>query len=143
MRYCYNCHRITNGPDPLYCNSCGKSYEVQLCPRLHVNTRTAQFCSLCGSRDLSVPQPRTSWWISPFLWLLTMVPGVLLLVLSILLLITFVRSLIVDPQTVFPLMLAGLLLGPLWLGYVHLAEFVRKVFSKRWPKPSKHNYRPR
>jgi hypothetical protein len=64
MRFCYTCGHTTVG-EPLFCNSCGKSYDVKLCPKLHVNPRLAEACSRCGSRDLSVPQRRVplSWRI--------------------------------------------------------------------------------
>jgi hypothetical protein len=64
MKFCYSCGHTTGG-EPLFCNSCGKSYDVKLCPMLHVNPRMAEACSQCGSRDLSIPQPRI-----PILWIL-------------------------------------------------------------------------
>ena len=57
MKYCYNCGHMTPG-DPLFCNVCGRSYDVKLCPRMHVNPRGAQVCSQCGNRELSTPQPK-------------------------------------------------------------------------------------
>jgi hypothetical protein len=62
MKYCYACGHTTGG-EPLFCNSCGCSYNVKLCPKLHMNPRIAEACSQCGSRDLSMPQPRVpiSW----------------------------------------------------------------------------------
>lgn len=56
MKYCYGCGRITPG-EPLFCQSCGCSYDVKLCPRMHANPRHAEVCSRCGSRDFSTPQP--------------------------------------------------------------------------------------
>ena len=62
MKYCYECGRVTAG-EPLFCQFCGRTYNVKLCPRLHVNPRFAEVCSQCGSRDLSTPQPKVSvWW---------------------------------------------------------------------------------
>src|ERR1700689_3103953 len=57
MKYCYYCNRMTTG-EPVFCNFCGRSYNVKLCPRLHVNSRISEVCSQCGSRDLSTPQPK-------------------------------------------------------------------------------------
>lgn len=62
MKYCYACGHTTGG-QPLFCNSCGCSYDVKLCPKLHLNPRIAEACSQCGSRDLSTPQPRV-----PLIW---------------------------------------------------------------------------
>ena len=62
MNYCYNCGHITPG-EPLYCNYCGRSYDLKLCPRHHPNPRSADVCSKCGSRELSTPQPKV-----PAMW---------------------------------------------------------------------------
>lgn len=56
MKRCTACFRYSLG-DPLYCNHCGRSYEVRLCPRGHRNPRGAAFCAECGSGDLSTPGP--------------------------------------------------------------------------------------
>ena len=82
MKYCYACGQVT-GVEPFFCNFCGRSYDVKLCPRLHLNPRLAEACSQCGSRDLSIPQPRV-----PILWrllafLAQAIFGLLLLSLSI------------------------------------------------------------
>ena len=67
MKYCYECGCTTAG-EPLFCNFCGRSYDVKLCPKLHVNPRLAEACSQCGSRDLSTPQPKVPvrWRILAF-----------------------------------------------------------------------------
>jgi hypothetical protein len=62
MKFCYACGNSTGGK-PLYCNFCGRSYDVKVCARLHSNPRWAEACSRCGSRNLSLPQPRI-----PLLW---------------------------------------------------------------------------
>ena len=49
MKYCYQCGRITTGK-PLYCNSCGRSYDVKLCPRAHANPRSAEVYNIGGGR---------------------------------------------------------------------------------------------
>src|ERR1700738_624453 len=61
MKYCYNCNRATIR-EPLFCNFCGRSYNIKLCPKLHVNPRNAEPCSHCGSRELSLPQPKVPFW---------------------------------------------------------------------------------
>ena len=88
MKFCYACGHTTGG-EPLFCNSCGRSYDVKLCPKLHVNPRIAEACSQCGSRDLSIPQPKI-----PILWkflaiLVQVVSGILILCFSIPLLVAF------------------------------------------------------
>jgi hypothetical protein len=61
MKYCHHCGRLTSG-EPMFCQFCGRSYDVKLCPRLHANPRWAEVCSQCGSRELSTPQPKVSFW---------------------------------------------------------------------------------
>jgi hypothetical protein len=72
MKYCYECGWTTAG-EPFFCNYCGRSYDVKLCPKLHLNPRLAEACSQCGTRDLSTPQPKIPlrWRIFAFLgqWL--------------------------------------------------------------------------
>ena len=83
MKYCYQCGRVTVG-EPLYCNSCGRSYNVKLCPRHHANPRSAEVCAQCGSRDLSTPQPRVPISIRVLAFLLSLGPGLLLVLVSVL-----------------------------------------------------------
>lgn len=54
MRYCRNCHKFTAGRAS-YCQFCGRSYGVKLCPRGHRNPRAANACAECGSKELSTP----------------------------------------------------------------------------------------
>jgi RNA polymerase subunit RPABC4/transcription elongation factor Spt4 len=82
MKYCYNCSRITIG-EPLFCNFCGRSYNVKLCPRLHANPRNAESCSQCGSRDLSTPGPKIPFWAPVLQFFLSLIPGLILMLLSI------------------------------------------------------------
>ena len=74
MRYCNQCHRMTAG-EPLFCNFCGRSYELKLCPHRHPNPRNAEICSQCGSRDLSTPHPHVALWLAVAIKVLTGLPG--------------------------------------------------------------------
>ena len=80
MRFCYNCHRLTgstpNG-EPLFCSFCGRTYNTKYCHRLHPNPRSAEVCAQCGSKDLTTPQPKVPFLLSPLLFLLTVLPGML------------------------------------------------------------------
>src|SRR4029077_1092644 len=82
MKYCYACGKVTGG-EPFFCNFCGRSYDVKLCPRLHLNPRLGEACSQCGSRDLSIPQPKVplAWRILAFL--MQAIAGLLLVLLSV------------------------------------------------------------
>src|SRR5712692_1855348 len=89
MKYCYNCDRVTVA-EPLFCNFCGRSYDVKLCPRLHVNPRRTSVCSKCGSTELSTPQPRVPFWMRISLFLITLISGILLSLISVGLLVFFI-----------------------------------------------------
>src|SRR5882724_4370705 len=87
MKYCYECGRMTPG-EPFFCNFCGRSYDVKLCPRHHPNPRIAEVCSQCGSHDLSTPQPKVSVWWKILGWLTRVLIGLFLGCLTVLLLLT-------------------------------------------------------
>src|SRR5437899_579284 len=113
MRYCNQCHRITSG-EPLFCNFCGRSYDLKLCPHRHPNPRNAEICSQCGSRELSTPHPRVSVWLATLLGFLTMVPGLLLLSLTFAFLLAFVNAMATDPQLEAQFLVAALMLAFVW-----------------------------
>ena len=130
MRYCFSCRKITSG-DPSYCNYCGKSYDVKRCGRGHPNVRSADVCSTCGSRDMSVPQARLSLKMRIFQACALTIPYVVLLVFSLAYVGVFFRTLFKDPSGLLPLMLLGLLLGLLWLLWIHLSAMLRELLFGR------------
>jgi len=113
MKYCFACGNITAG-QPLFCNSCGRSYDVKLCPRRHVNPRSAEACSQCGSRDLSTPQPRRPWWAPFFGFALSLLPGTLLAVVTILVVLVAIQALLRNPQIMVSLFLLMIPFAILW-----------------------------
>lgn len=129
MKYCYNCDRITAG-DPLFCNFCGRSYNVKLCPRRHPNPRTAQACSQCGSRDLSTPQPRVPWWAPVLQFVLSGVPGCLLAVVSILGILLVLRALLTNPDALVALALPFAALVVLWWMWGQIPAWFRKAIYR-------------
>ena len=138
MRLCLACHRITTG-DPSFCNHCGSSYDVKLCNRLHQNSRSAEVCSQCGSRELSIPQPPSRWYLRFLLLLAAPLPGLVLWFGTIVFFLTFLHALFTDPRLIGPMMALGLVIGIIWLIYVHLPSpakrgarwIVRKALDKR------------
>ena len=129
MLYCNNCHRVTAG-EPSFCNFCGRSYNLRLCPHRHPNPRNAEICSTCGSRDLSTPHQRVSLWLAPLLILLSALPGVLLLLVSTLLLIGLFQVLVGNQQMLFQFMLLGLFVAVLWWLYMQLPGFLRRTLAR-------------
>ena len=139
MRFCNQCHRITAG-EPLFCNFCGRSYDFKLCPSRHPNPRNAEVCSECGSRELSTPQPRLPLWLTPLLALLSALPGILLLLVTVLFAFAFVNMLVTNQQLLFQCMLVGLMLGFLWYLYMHLPHFLRRLISKMFTRSKRNDH---
>lgn len=129
MRYCNHCHHITAG-QPLFCNYCGRSYDLKLCPHRHLNPRSAEICSQCGSRELSIPHPRVPLWLAPLAFLLSMFPGLLLFLLTLMFLIGFFQVLLTNQQVQTQFVLLGLFLIVLWYLYMHLPAFLRRFISR-------------
>ena len=136
MRYCNQCRKLTLG-EPLFCNYCGRSYDLKLCPSRHPNPRAAEVCSQCGSRDLSTPQPPVAFWVGPLLYVLSLLPGILLLGVSILFLIGFVQALTTNQQLMGQFLATGLVLGLAWFVYMHLPHFIRNALRKGLGRKSK------
>jgi DNA-directed RNA polymerase subunit RPC12/RpoP len=139
MRYCQNCHRLTAG-EALFCSHCGASYGVKLCPSRHPNSRTAQVCSQCGSRDLSTPAPRASLWLRPLLFGASLLPGVAIALLLLLVAAAFVRELAVNGQLQAQLVVLLLMLALVWFAYIHLPRFIQKALGSLWPSKKKDRH---
>lgn len=122
MKFCFNCGHSTGG-EPLFCNFCGRSYDVKLCPRKHVNPRFADICSQCGSRELSTPQPKVSLWWKVLGVLLRVVVGAFLIVLSIVVTVELLRTSVVQNS----LVVMGLFVAILWALWIVLPEWLRKL----------------
>jgi hypothetical protein len=129
MKYCYNCNRATIG-EPLFCNFCGRSYNIKLCPKLHVNPRNAEACSHCGSRDLSTPQPKVPFWATILLFFLSVIPGLILSVFSIVAVAFFIRHFLNAPDMLLALTILQLILGVLWWGWTEIPLFSREAIHK-------------
>jgi hypothetical protein len=125
-RYCYNCNKITVG-EPLFCNFCGRSYDVKLCPRLHANPRTAGICSQCGSRDLSTPQPKVPFGVPILEFLMRMIPGTVLAALSITAVALFILAILTRPALLLSTTLLLAALGFLWWVWSQIPASFRRV----------------
>jgi hypothetical protein len=129
MKYCFQCGRTTSG-EPLFCNFCGRTFDVKLCPRLHPNPRIAKVCSQCGSHDLSEPQPKVSWVWRLIASLIRLVAGVLLAGLSILIVITILRQLVTRPEFQAGMLVMGILVFGLWCLWTMLPQWLRKLVRR-------------
>jgi len=129
MKYCYQCGRMTSG-EPLFCNFCGSSFDVKLCPRLHVNPRIAVICSQCGSRELSSPQPRVSFWWRALVYVVVVIVGALLVWLSLSVLVSGIQELIQKPAVQAGMILLGILLLGLWFLWAMLPQWMQKLIRR-------------
>jgi len=136
MRYCYNCHRITPG-EPLFCNRCGRSYDRKLCPHRHVNTRNALVCSECGSRDLSMPQPRGLWRSKALILLFRLVPGIVLILTSLVALVAATEIALNDPEPIGGLVLIVLPLGLLWALFIGWSGMFHRTSGRGRLRPTR------
>jgi hypothetical protein len=127
MKYCYQCGKMTAG-EPLYCGTCGRTYDVKLCPRSHVNPRGAEVCSKCGSRELSTPQPKVPMSLRLLALLVRLALGLLLFYASLSLVIALLRT-----REVQQLMVAfGMLLAVLWWLWSKLPDWFQDAIRSFW-----------
>ena len=126
MRFCNNCKRLSPGKD-LFCSGCGSTYDVKLCPRLHVNPRAAMLCSQCGSRELSTPQPKLPVLVR---LIRALHMGILLLVSLVIYAGFYTYQLITDPNNLQSVMCVGIALGLLLYLWMSLPKPIRSGIRK-------------
>jgi hypothetical protein len=134
MKYCYQCGKMTAG-EPLYCGTCGRTYDVKLCPRQHVNPRGAEVCSKCGSRELSTPQPRIPMSLRLLALLVRLGLGLLLFYASLSLVIALIRT----PEVERALVAFGLLLVVLWWLWSKLPDWFQDAIRSFWKNRSRRD----
>jgi RNA polymerase subunit RPABC4/transcription elongation factor Spt4 len=127
MKYCYQCGRLTAG-EPLFCGTCGRTYDVKLCPRLHVNPRGAEVCSKCGSRELSTPQPKIPVTLRLLAFVTRIALGLLLFYATLCLVIALLRT----PEVQKALVALGTLLGCLWWLWSKLPDWFQEAIRSLW-----------
>ena len=127
MKYCYQCGKMTAG-EPLYCGTCGRTYDVKLCPRAHVNPRGAEVCSKCGSRELSTPQPKIPMSLRLLALLIRLGLGLLLFYASLSLVVDLLRTR--EVQQV--LVVFGMLLSGLWWIWSKLPDWFQEAIRSFW-----------
>jgi hypothetical protein len=129
MKSCAHCGKMTLG-EPLFCGSCGRSYDVRLCPRLHVNPRQATFCSQCGAHELSKPQPRVSIWRKALEFFLRLFSRALVACLLLLVLLEALTNLWMRNNFI----VLGFLLAVLWWLWSQLPDWIRKLVRKSFER---------
>jgi hypothetical protein len=144
MKRCTSCFRYATGR-PNYCPYCGRTYNVRLCPRGHASPRNVQFCSQCGSDDLSTAAAPESWssWLSHWTLKLSIAASLVLFILTIS--FSFVMSL--DWSALTPAFLRlTLVLGLLYWTTTLLPGPVKRVGKaagrKAWRAIRNQGWRP-
>ena len=127
MKYCYQCGKMTAG-EPLYCGTCGRTYDVKLCSRAHVNPRGAEVCSQCGSRELSTPQPKIPMSLRLLAIVIRLGLGLLLFYATISLAVDLVRT----PEVQRALVAFGMLLAILWGLWSKLPDWMQEAIRSFW-----------
>ena len=136
MKYCYECGRMTAG-EARYCQFCGRTYDVKLCPRRHENPRFAEVCSQCGSRELSTPQPK----VSPVWRVLEFLARVMVGLLIVYVVLSFLYGIATTPQTGNALMALGLLLCALVVLWAMLPDWFKRLVWRSMGKGGRHEDR--
>jgi len=129
MKYCYACGRMTGG-EPLFCNFCGKSYDVKLCPKLHVNSRLAEACSRCGSRELSIPQPKVPLSFRLAAFLVHALLGLILLFLTLPVALRLFLALFARADFSGPLMAICIFVAPSWFIWALLPSLLYRIIRR-------------
>ena len=128
MRHCTYCYRFHPG-SPTYCSHCGRTFNVKLCSRGHVNQRDVQFCSQCGSAEFSTPAPRPGFlhYLSGFaLYLVTILTLIVIGTVGVLALLNAINT----EAVLVPLTKLGLMLVFLYWTTTLLPGPVRKATTK-------------
>ena len=114
----------------MFCNHCGRSYDVKLCPRLHQNPRGAEVCAKCGSHELSTPQPKIpmSWRLLAIVARLGL--GLLLFYASLCLILALFRT----PAVQNAMVVFGLLLAGLWWLWSKLPDWLQEALRALWKR---------
>lgn len=127
MHRCNSCHRYTAG-HPTFCPFCGRSYNVRICNRGHVNPRGVQFCSICGSAELSTPAAPESFLVHLSHLTLAYCLWLFLIVIGLALIMSAVSSLDWSPLISLAINLA-VMLGLLYWVYEKLPGPMKKVIK--------------
>jgi hypothetical protein len=129
VKYCAACNKITPG-QPLFCQFCGCSFNVKLCPRFHPNPRNAELCSRCGSRDLSRPAPRVPWWARVIEVVIPAISGLVLAIGSLGATIIVITAMVQNPHQFLPFIFLSIAFGILWAMWSELPAWLRTAIYR-------------
>lgn len=136
MRRCTYCFRFHPG-SPTYCSHCGRTFNVKICSRGHVNHRDVQFCSQCGSAEFSTPAPRATWLFHLSGFVLYLFAALTLTVVGVVGVLALLDA-INTAAVIVPLTKLALMLAFLYWTTTLLPGPVRKAASKLGKAVGKH-----
>src|SRR5207253_6321912 len=96
----------------------------------HANPRGTRVCSKCGSAELSTPQPRVPLWATILPFLLMLISGLILVLISVGLVAFFVERFLFSYDMLFGLIAMGFVLVVLWWGWTQVPIFFRKTLRQ-------------
>jgi hypothetical protein len=79
---------------------------------------------------MSTPHRKMAFWVKPLLYLLSLLPGVLLILLTVMVVVGMVQAVLTNQQILGQLLCMGLVLSILWLAYMQLPSALRKALGK-------------
>jgi hypothetical protein len=94
---------------------------------MHPNSRNAQACSRCGSRELSTPQPRRPIWAPLLQVVLSVIPGFFLVLASVAVVLFFITEVLVNSNMLVPFFMLGIALGILWWMWSQIPQWFRRA----------------
>jgi hypothetical protein len=97
---------------------------------MHSNPRNAEACSKCGNKDLSTPQPRVPLWAPVLQFFLSLIPGLILTVLSILVVGIAIYEVANSPRIMTSLVFLAIALGILWWVWSLIPKWFRSAIYR-------------
>jgi len=120
---------------PIHCPNCGKTWDYRICSKKHLNPPESNFCSECGSADLSECSGKEMWFSKFVGFVSRIVPELLLMSLIISILSDF-PSKYIEAWASFVIPIA-LLFFVIILSYKFTQNPYTYIFSQIWKKGSK------
>ncbi len=125
MKRCTYCFRYSRGT-PTFCSHCGRTYNVRICNRGHLNPRGVAFCAECGSSELSTPAPPAGFLFVLSQWTLRVFVFGFAAIVVLSLVAALLQALLL-PDVAGPLLVLLLMLGFLYWTTTLLPGPIRKV----------------
>ena len=125
MRFCPSCRKWVAGR-PVYCSNCGRTWNYRICPRGHLNPPDANYCSTCGSLDLSSCSGMEPWFSRLAGFVSKTLPKVILIGFAVFILLNL------SQRSFENLVGFVIVVGILVIGYSLLPRGIKRVLGWVW-----------